>query len=236
MNSSGILVRQATEPDWPQMEAIEQARWKGQGVEVLSRTTFDLWMSTHPEGFLVGVNSDGSICSHAYFECLQFSPDNLHEPGWDKIFTRPYDQPHHDHHGNATLILNAVTVPGTSGGLVVVNRIMELAAEWKKEWFTTIPRMPGLLAYCNSVNPSELSARDIASFYAVRSMSLVGAQVSPKIADRVKNMNLPDPTEPDQVVARFAGRKLEVALFDIVSSGYQDPPSMNLAALCIKRL
>jgi hypothetical protein len=235
MSNTGILVRQAVEADWPEMEAIEQ-RWRRENVEPLSRKTFDVWMSTHPEGFLVGVNPDGSICSHSYFECLQFSPDSLSDPGWDKVFTRPYAQPQHDRFGNAALILNAVTISGTSGGLAVVNRIMELVREWGKEWLTTIPRMPGLLEYYNSVNAPQFNDREVAAFYAVRSMNLVGAQVFPEITARVRHMNLPNPTQSDQVVARFAGRKLGMALCDIVSSGYEDPPSMNLAALCIKRL
>jgi hypothetical protein len=236
--SSEISVRQAVDSDWEEISGIEQ-RWRRENVEPLSRETFDMWLSVHPQGFLVG-EVDGSIISHSYFECIQFDPADVGVvSGWDRVFTRSYDEPMHDRKGNATLIMNAVTVPNTNGGLVVVNRIMELANEWGKEWFTTIPRMPELRDHYNQCVAHvghELDPVTVAEWHCVLSMQEVQAPIWSGILGRVEGLSLPAPEKPASVVARFAGKKLGVTLVDVIKSGYPDPPSMNLAALCIKKL
>jgi hypothetical protein len=236
--SSEIRVRQAVASDWDQISSIEQ-RWTRENVEPLSRETFDMWLSVHPQGFLVG-EVDGSIISHSYFECVEFDPADVGVVScWDRVFTRSYDESMHEPNGNATLIMNAVTVPNTNGGLVVVNRIMELASEWGKEWFTTIPRMPELREHynkCVAHAGHELDPVQVAEWHCVRSMQMVGAAVWLEMQTRVANVSYPDPEKPASVVARFAGKKLGCTLCEVIKSGYPDPPSMNLAALCIKRL
>ncbi len=239
MKRLDLMVRPAKERDWPAILEIEQ-RWQRDNVEPLSEKIFRLWMRTHPEGFLVAVDGRGEVCAHAYVECVSFSYGQFKAGESREIFTRPYGSPRHNPDGNSVLVLNIAAVSGSGGGVAALSGVTELARAWGKQRVFYIPRMPGLSAYlqaCRSWTQAALpDKKSIAAYYAVNSMRAVGAAVDTAIAARVKDLELPPVEKPDQVLARFIGRELGGELWEIIDSGYSDPLSLDLAALCVKTL
>lgn len=234
-----LPVRRVELSDWLEVSLIED-RWRSQGVEPLSRQVFETWIQTNQNGFVAAIDAKGSICGHAYGELINFSPHDLHDREKLKIFSRPYYQPHHNPHGNSLLALNVVAIPGSFGGQAALSALTTDAMVSGKEWVIYLPRMPGLATYIESVSEfvkeRNLDMKSVITFYAVTSMRLVGADVNSVLSKLVEDLKLPLPNEPDQVLARFVGARLHASLVDLVTTGYEDPKSMNYAGLCIRKL
>lgn len=233
------IARRVLQSDWDAVSEIE-SRWRQDGVSPMSRHTFNQWLGTNPEGFIIAEDESGLPCGHVYCESLQFDPEGIGEPNWDSLFTRPYEETHHNLEGNSCLILNIVASPGNSAGILLVNAIIALAKDQGQEWLIAIPRMPGLADYRHAceeeVKGSLPDVEIIAAKYAVGSMLQVNAPVNHRILERTRRVNLPEPRKPDPVVAKFAGRRAGMTLYEIIKSGYSDPVSLDLAAFCLRRL
>jgi hypothetical protein len=238
MSCPKLKVRPARDNDWKGILEVEK-RWLKESVRPISKNTFLLWLQTNPAGFLVAEDEKDCIVGHSYGECVQFQVNKLNDENLS-IFSRPYDEPMHTAAGNALVALNVVGIPGSWGGRTALTSLTNKAKLEGKEWAIFLPRMPGLSAFCQDTRRSrtmgDLSDKDLAASYAVRSMTKVGGKVLPEILNRANLLNLPSPTEPDPVLGKLVGKILGGELCEIIDSGFSDPQSLNLAGLCIKRL
>jgi hypothetical protein len=148
------IYRRATEKDYQSFYEIELLTWRDTGLEPIPKDIFCSWINTHPEGFLLAVNSDtGSVVGHIYSQICDFDPDSkLEQRSYDQITGGGSTVSTHDINGSALYIVSvSATAPGV--GKKLIRMAIDLTVQLQKKFCVGSCRLSGLARYIKTEKP-----------------------------------------------------------------------------------
>lgn len=232
------LIRTVRLEDERGVLALEQKVWKPKGVPAITSETFQRWVTTYPDGFLVAERGR-EILGFAYHEIVDFdfydlqgTIDRLQDPGFQGRV--------HDPSGKA---LYGVTVcthpPGQGTGKLLFQEAIQLAQRKGLRDILTFSRLPGLQRFFTLLNRRPLkhpfTIDEAALHYAVQAARLVGGAIDLSLALRELPEGFLFLKAPDPVLGRFS-KLMGMTLHAIVPSSFEDPESCNRSAFMVRSI
>lgn len=206
-HSRFFCVRPAEARDIPDILAIEQEMWQGQGVELYTEDHFRTWLRHNPAGFQVSLK-EGCVIAYGYYQTIHFDPKNFRETftSCDRVTDHGYTLNTHNPDGNAFYGMSVVSrVKG--GGSPLLMHVIQEAKKQKKEWYIGCPRINNYAEYRAKLN-SQLGPfaghtdeeNSLALSYTVASATMIGALIWWEyLGAKPKNPPIPL-SSPDQVL------------------------------------